>query len=59
MRNKQRILYYEELIKKAFSIKKIYIRGDYAIEIKKITGLDMMDWTKLFIFTKGRNKNLK
>lgn len=59
MRNKQRILYYEELIKKAFSIKKTYIRVDYAIEIKKITGLDMMDWTKLFIFTKGRNKNLK
>lgn len=43
MRSKQSFLYYEQLIEKAFSIKKIYnVRGDDTIEIQKITGLDMI-----------------
>lgn len=44
MRSKQGILYYEQLIKRAFSLKKLYnVRGDDTIDIEKTTGLDIVD----------------
>lgn len=38
MRSKQRFLYYQQLIRKTFSIKKIY--NDDTVEIQKMTGLN-------------------